>query len=66
MTTRLWPTYKCRFCGEKFDDGYPYDHTQDAIKEINSFMNLHPIHKCNRGHIGIGDFVGFERVFIND
>lgn len=43
-------TYKCRYCERKFDSKYHYCGLDDAV------------HFCKGGHVGIGDFAGFERV----
>lgn len=66
MTTRFYPTYKCRFCEKEFVDGHTYDRAEDATFSARNLRKWHPIHYCDGGHIGIADFVGFERIDIGD
>lgn len=57
-----YPTYKCRFCERKFNDGHPYCNLEDAKNNLAGLMAFRPIHYCDGGHIGIGYFTGLERV----
>lgn len=66
MSSFYYPTFKCRFCEKEFDDGDPYCSTDDAVSNLAGMMRFHPVHYCDNGHIGIGDFTGFERVDKND
>lgn len=34
----------------------------DAVHHFDSCMKFQPVHFCKGGHVGIGDFAGFERV----
>ena len=42
--------------------GYHYCGLDDAVHHFDSCMKFQPVHFCKGGHVGIGDFVGFERV----
>ena len=66
MTTVYDATFKCRYCGRKFADGCRYYGSEDAVSHIPVLMKFHPIHYCDEGDIGIGMFIGLERVDIND
>lgn len=57
-------TYKCRYCERKFDSKYHYCGLDDAVHHFDSCMKFQPVHFCKGGHVGIGDFAGFERVDI--
>ena len=59
-------TYKCRYCERKFDSKYHYCGLDDAVHHFDSCMKFQPVHFCKGGHVGIGDFVGFERVDENE
>ena len=58
--------YKCRYCEQKFDSAYHYCGLDDAAKHFDSCMKFQPVHYGEDGHVGIGDFVGFERTVEND
>ena len=66
MTTFYDATFKCRYCEREFDSEYRYYGSEDAETHIPGLMKFHPIHYCEEGDIGIGDFIGFERVDIGD
>lgn len=67
MKTFYYPTYKCRFCEEEFNDGHPYCNPEDAKNNLAGLMAFRPIHHCDGGHIGIGYFTGLERLIrMND
>lgn len=51
---------------EKFDSEYHYCGLDDAVHHFDSCMKFQPVHFCKGGHVGIGDFVGVERVDKND
>lgn len=59
-------TYKCRYCERKFDSKYHYCGLDDAVHHFDGCMKFQPVHFCKGGHVGIGDFVGFERVDENE
>lgn len=62
MKTFYFPAYKCSLCEQKFNDGYPYYNPEDAKNHWAGLMAFRPIHHCDGGHIGIGYFIGLERV----
>lgn len=62
-------TYKCRFCGETFTGAI----TGKKIAKTETLMiacgssgeygtQRKMMHDCNSGHIGLADFLGFQKV----
>ena len=66
--------YKCRLCGEEFEDGRAgkdISHMAVAVLTVkNHFkpegcavgIHRHNVHHCNDGSYGFADFIGFRKV----
>lgn len=58
--------YKCRLCGQKFDNGIISGDIADMRSEVWQEIMSKPLqfaaHECYGGDIGIGDFQGYEVV----
>jgi hypothetical protein len=52
--------------GEKFNDGLCYVGLGDALNHVPELEKYKPVHHCEHGNIGFGDFAGFERVDGNE
>lgn len=56
--------YKCRLCGQKFNNGVMMGELDECKREVAMDILEHPIrvtvHECFGGSIGIADFQGYE------
>nr|DAH18843.1 MAG TPA: MqsA [Caudoviricetes sp.] len=67
MTTLYCPTYFCNFCEQEFEVGERYRSGAEAFdKAKKELLYNKAVHICNNGNIGVGTFIGFERVEIGD
>lgn len=66
MSAFYFSAYKCSLCEQKFNDGLCYVRLADALNHVPELKRFEPVHHCEHGNIGFGDFMGFERVDEND
>lgn len=66
MTEYYFSAYKCSLCAQKFNDGNCYIGLADALNHVPGLSKYEPVHHCENGNIGFGEFVGFERVVKDD
>lgn len=66
MTTYYFSAYKCSLCEQRFNDGLCYVGLGDALNHVPELTQFKPVHHCENGNIGFGEFVAFERVDKHD
>ena len=62
----LFFSLQMQFVWGKFNDGLCYVGLGDALNHVPELEKYKPVHHCEHGNIGFGDFAGFERVDENE